>query len=160
MKRKAFFAGSFDPFTIGHHSIVERALKIFDSVVIGVGYNERKQTACAAESRVAAISRIYADDSRVETVCYSGLTVKAAAECGATALLRGARTVADFESERTLADVNRRIGGMETVILFTLPEYECVSSSMVRELINNGVDPTPFLPQGYIIPSQGAETKS
>lgn len=143
--RTALFAGSFNPFTTGHASLVERGLRLFDRVIIAVGVNVAKADNDAAE-RLAAIRRIYALDTRVEVTGYSGLTADFAHQSGATCLLRGARTSADFEAERTLADINRSLTGIDTVILPTEPELAMVSSSMVRELRHFGHDVSPYLP--------------
>ena len=146
---KAFFAGSFNPFTIGHASIVERALTMFDSVVIGIGFNAAKAIdAEAVRERVSMIARLYRDDRRVRVTAFDTLAVKAARHEGCTVLLRGVRSVADFEYERNMADINRQLPeGMETVLLYALPEYAAVSSSVVRELASYGVDTTPYLPK-------------
>lgn len=146
-ERVGLFAGSFDPFTIGHASVVERALPLFDRLIIAIGINTEKTTATAAADRRAAIERLYAGDRRVEVVTYSGeLTVDLARRLGADWLLRGVRSVRDFEYERDLADLNRRLSGLETVIIFSLPEHGAVSSSAVRELASYGHDVSPFLP--------------
>ena len=145
----AIFPGSFDPFTIGHHSIVERALPLFDKIVVAVGMNSKKRSFLPEIDRLDAIRRLYADEPRVEVIAYSGLTVEAAEQCGARYILRGVRTVKDFEYEKTLADINRKIAGLETVLLYTLPEYGSISSSIVRELISLGRDVTDLLPPGY-----------
>ena len=145
----AIFPGSFDPFTIGHHSIVERALPLFDKIVVAVGMNSKKLSFLPEIDRLDAIRRLYADEPRVEVIAYSGLTVEAAEQCGARYILRGVRTVKDFEYEKTLADINRKIAGLETVLLYTLPEYGSISSSIVRELISLGRDVTDLLPPGY-----------
>lgn len=145
-ERIALFAGSFDPFTIGHHSIVERALLLFDRIVIAVGINAGKASAIPAQVRIARIEKLYEGNPKVKVISYQGLTVDICRQEGAEWLLRGVRSVADFEYERNLADINRRISGIETVILFTLPEHSCVSSSVVRELEHYGYDTAPFLP--------------
>lgn len=146
-ERVGLFAGSFDPFTIGHASVVERALPLFDRLIIAIGINAEKTTATAAADRRAAIERLYAGDRRVEVVTYSGeLTVDLARRLGADWLLRGVRSVRDFEYERDLADLNRRLSGLETVIIFSLPEHGAVSSSAVRELASYGHDVSLFLP--------------
>jgi pantetheine-phosphate adenylyltransferase len=147
MTRTALFAGTFDPYTLGHHAIVQRALALFDGVVIAVGCNMDKQCRATAEERVAAIERIYAADSRVRVVTYSTLTMDLAREVGATALLRGVRTVKDFEYERELADVNLRLGGIETLLMVSEPEYAHISSSLVRELLKYGKDVSDLLPK-------------
>ena len=142
----ALFAGTFDPYTIGHHALVERALALFDTIVIAVGNNIGKHCLATADERVAAIERLYEGNGRVRVVMYDTLTMDLAREVGATALLRGVRTVKDFEYERELADVNMKLGGIETVLLVSEPELASVSSSVVRELISYGKDVTPFLP--------------
>lgn len=136
-QRIAVFPGSFDPFTIGHLSVVERGLQLFDKVIVAIGYNEHKTTAAGIEERLQRIREAFGKDAAVDVDCYSGLTVDYARRKGARFILRGARTYTDFEYERNLADVNRKISGIETVILFTLPEHAYISSSMVRELQHN-----------------------
>ena len=147
MAKTILFAGTFDPYTIGHHALVERALVLFDSIVIAVGCNMDKHCMATAAERVAAIEGLYADDSRVRVVTYDALTMDLAREVGATALLRGVRTVKDFEYERGLADVNRRMGGIETLLLVSEPEYAHISSSLVRELLKYGKDVSDLLPK-------------
>lgn len=146
-KHIAFFAGSFDPFTIGHASIVERALSLFDEIVVGVGINPLKTSAEEAERRAKHIIRLYENEPRIVVSTYSGLTVDAARDSGATCLLRGVRSVKDFEYERDMADINRQLSGLETVLLYSLPEYSAVSSSMVRELQAFGKDVSRYLPE-------------
>lgn len=140
------FPGSFDPFTIGHASLVERALPLCSGLVIAVGYNPAKASAPDVARRVDDISRLYASDPRVRVMSYTGLTVDLCADLGCRWMLRGVRSVADFEYERNLADINRRLSGVETLLLFALPELACVSSSAVRELAAFGRDITPFIP--------------
>lgn len=145
--RRVFFAGSFNPFTVGHRDIVDRALSMFDSVVIGVGINESKNAAGWETSRrVEAIRAVFAGNPCVEVTAYTGLTVDACRLAGATALLRGVRNAADFEYERNLADINRNISGLETVLLLSRPELAWISSSALRELSHNGVDIDQYLP--------------
>lgn len=147
MERIAFFGGSFNPFTLGHQSIVERGLRIFDRIVIGVGINAAKPSDIDVEERVAAILDVFGDDPRIEVEAYGDLTWQAARRMGCTHLLRGVRTVTDFEYERTMADANRNLSGMETVILLTLPEHSFISSSLVRDLESHGADTSDLLPQ-------------
>ena len=144
--KTGLFAGTFDPFTIGHASVVRRALLLFDRVVVGVGVNDAKHPEASAEQRVEAIRQLYADDDRVEVVAYSGLTVDLARECGATFIVKGVRSVRDYENERDQADVNRRLSGIDTVLLLAEPGLESVSSSTVRSLRSFGRDVTEFLP--------------
>ncbi|MDE5643188.1 MAG: pantetheine-phosphate adenylyltransferase [Muribaculaceae bacterium] len=145
---KALFAGSFDPFTIGHDSIVRRALRLFDEgVTIAIGYNCNKTSCSDIEERVDAIRRIYNGVAGVEVAAYSCLTTDFARQCGAGVLLRGVRSVKDFEYERDLADINRRISGIDTVILPAEPDMAMISSSMVRELMRYSKDVSEFLPR-------------
>ena len=149
--RKAIFPGSFDPFTLGHHSIVKRALTFMDEIIIGIGINEGKQCLMSVEKRVESICKLYAAEPRVKVMAYSGLTVDFASEQGATFIVRGIRTVKDFEYEESIADINRKLSGIETVFLFTEPELSSVSSSVVRELVHYGKDVSAFLPEGMKI---------
>lgn len=141
------FPGSFDPFTVGHQSLVGRILPLFDRVVIAVGVNSGKHSGAPVSSRIEAIRRLYASEPKVEVTSYDGLTVDACRREGARWMLRGVRSAIDFEYERNLADINRRISGIETLLLFTLPEYAAVSSSVVRELRSYGHDVSEFLPK-------------
>lgn len=144
--RTALFAGTFDPFTTGHHRIVQRALSMYDRVVIAVGHNTNKNTMFTLEQRLAAISSLYNGDERVTVASYNCLTADFAASVGATCLLRGVRSIRDFEYERDLADMNMRISGIETVLLVSEPEYAAISSSAVRELMAFGKDISSFVP--------------
>ena len=146
--KKAIFPGTFDPFTIGHFSVVKRALTFMDEVVIGIGINDSKRTWFPTEKRVEMISGLYADEPRIKVAAYSGLTIDFARECGAQFIVRGIRNVRDFEYEETIADINRKMAGIETILLFTEPELTSVSSTIVRELLQFGKDVTPFLPEG------------
>lgn len=137
--RIALFAGSFNPFTIGHADIVERGLAMFDEVVIAIGENQDKPSA-DIDVRVQTIRNIYKDNARVRVEVYHSLTVDYAKQIGACALLRGVRSVADFEYERQMADANRALAGIETVVLFTRSELGYISSSLVRDLIKHGAD--------------------
>ena len=140
------FVGSFNPFTIGHESIVRRSLALFDKLVIGVGVNTAKEDN-EGESRVGQIARLYANEPRVEVRSYTDLTVDFARREGAQFIVKGVRSVKDFEYEREQADINRRLSGLETVLLFAEPGMEAVSSSLVRELPRFGRDVSEFLPK-------------
>lgn len=146
MKSKVLFPGSFDPFTLGHADIVKRALKMFDEVVIAVGYNEQKAGWMPVEERVASIKRLYADEPRIKVESYTGLTADFAREHGIAAIVRGIRTTADFEYELQLADVNRQLTGIETILLPASPQFASISSSIVRELAHFHHDISAFLP--------------
>ena len=144
----AVFPGSFDPFTVGHDAIVRRALPLFDKIIIGVGVNVRKQYLYGADKRVEDIARLYAAEPKVEVKAYSGLLVDFARQEGARFIVKGVRSVKDFEYEREQADINLKIGGLDTLLLFSEPQYQSVSSSMVRELLHFGRDVSEFLPTG------------
>ena len=146
MKRKVLFPGSFDPFTLGHADIVKRALKMFDEVVIAVGYNEQKAGWMPIEERVASIRKLYTDEPRIKVESYTGLTADFAQEHGITAIVRGIRTTADFEYELQMADINRQLTGIETILLPASPQFASLSSSIVRELAHFGHDVSAFLP--------------
>ncbi len=146
MNTQALYAGSFDPFTIGHWSVVDRALRIFDRVIIAIGENADKNAFWPLEKRLDHIRSVYKENARVAVISYSGLTADTARHTGCTHLLRGVRSSVDFEYERTLSDANRNISGLETVLLYTLPEYAFVSSSLVRDLMRHGHSVEQFLP--------------
>lgn len=146
---KGLFVGSFDPFTIGHDSIVRRALPLFDHIIIGVGVNERKKYMLSAEERVGRIKRFYADEPKIEVKAYSDLTIDFARREQATYIIKGVRSVKDFEYEREQADVNRLLSGVETIFLYAEPQLSSISSTMVRELQHFGRDISEFLPKGY-----------
>ena len=143
---KCLFPGSFDPFTLGHKSIVDRVLPMADEVVIAIGVNAGKKSMFSLEERVAQIQKVYANEPRVKVASYEGLTTDFAKSIGATVMVRGVRTAQDFEFERTLADVNRQLTGIETILLITEPQYSAISSSVVRELLSYGKDVKDFLP--------------
>ena len=147
MAKTALFPGSFDPFTKGHQNIVERALPLFDRLVIGIGRNTTKQTLYTPEERQQQIAALFANEPRIEVRIYDVLTVDFAKSVGAQYVLRGVRTMADFEYERTIADVNKRLAGLETVLLFADADTASISSSLVRELKAFGKDVTDFLPE-------------
>ena len=146
MPRVGLFTGSFDPFTIGHDDIVRRTLPLFDKLVVGVGVNAGKSAMLSAEDRVAAIRRVYADEPRVEVVAYDDLTADLARRVGARYVVRGVRSVKDFEYERDMADLNRRLGALETILIMAKPEYAAISSSAARELLRLGKDISWMLP--------------
>lgn len=146
MEKTALFAGTFDPYTRGHHALVERALVLFDTVVVAVGRNLDKKCMFSIEERVSAIEKLYAGNERVKVAVYDTLTMDFAQSVGATALLRGVRSVKDFEYERDIADINLRLGGIDTVLLVSEPEYAAISSSVVRELMKYGKEVSELLP--------------
>ena len=147
MKTTAIFPGSFDPFTIGHDDIARRALLIADRLVIAVGVNDKKKYESDTEQRIEAIARIYADNPRVEVVAYEGLTIDLARHLHANFIVKGVRSVKDFEYEREQADINSLLANVETIFLPAKPHLASISSSLVRELNHLGRDTTPFLPK-------------
>lgn len=158
--RRAIFPGSFDPFTRGHEAVVAEALRIFDTVVIGIGGNISKRGLLQPEQRAALIRDLYAGQPRVEVKIYSSLTGDFARECGAGVIVRGVRTGYDIEYEQNMASVNRRLyPDLTTVILCTPSEVSHISSSVVRELLEFGHGVEDLLPEGINIneymPSRG-----
>lgn len=143
---KAFYAGSFDPFTIGHLSIVRKALEIFPELIVGIGVNKSKIRSQDVEQRILNIQRICRDMPGVTVFAYDGLTAEVARENGAGVLVRGVRNSLDFVKEKELSDINLKVFGMATIFIPADPELTYVSSSMVRELAHFGGDPSPFLP--------------
>ena len=142
------FVGSFDPFTVGHDSVVARALGLFDRLVIGVvGDQVHKPDMAPATERMQAIQELYTNEPRIEVKPYYGLAVDFAKAEGARYIVKGVRSVKDFEYEREQADINREISSIETVLLFAEPQYSSISSSVVRELQHFGTDVSEFLPK-------------
>lgn len=146
--KRAIFPGTFDPFTIGHASIVKRSLTFVDEIIIGIGINDNKHTCFPLEKRERMIRDFYRDEPRVRIQTYDCLTTDFARQVNADLIIRGIRTVKDFEYEETIADINRQLTGIETVLLFTEPQLTCVSSTIVRELMRYGKDVKQFLPEG------------
>ena len=149
--RRAIFPGTFDPFTIGHYSIVTRALTFMDEVTIGIGINENKSTYFPIEKRVEMIQKLYKNEPRIKVMSYDCLTIDFAQQVDAQFIVRGIRTVKDFEYEETIADINRKLAGIETILLFTEPELTCISSTIVRELLSYNKDISMFIPEGMEI---------
>ena len=144
--KTAIFPGTFNPFTVGHADIVERALTIFDKVVIGVGYNPEKGDS-NIYPRVAHIKEVYEDNPKVEVEAYTDLTIDLAHRHDATAIVKGVRSIKDFEYEREQAEFNKLLGeGIETVLLYSKPEYTALTSTIVRTLQHFGRDVSEYLP--------------
>ena len=146
-KRIALFPGSFDPFTRGHESIVMRALPLFDEIIIAIGVNINKQALTSMELRKQLIESVFKNEPKVKVITYTGLTAEVARELKANFFLRGVRLIQDFENEMNMAEVNREFSGIETVLLYTLPEHSHISSSIVRELVKYKQDVTAYLPK-------------
>ncbi len=148
--RTGIFVGSFNPFTIGHDSIVRRALPLFDRLVIGiVADNVHKPNMPSANERMQIIKELYAKESSIEVKIYNGLAMDFAKAEKAQFIVKGVRSVSDFEHEQWQADFNRRLGGIETILLYTEPELASVSSSAVRELQHFGVDISSYIPKKH-----------
>ena len=151
LKRVALFPGTFDPFTVGHESLVQRGLSLMDEIVIAIGVNEAKKSYFPLDKRLQMIDDLYKSEPRVRVESYDMLTVDFVRQTGAGFILRGIRTVADYEYEKTIADMNRTISGIETFLLFTEPALTHISSSHVRELLRYGHDISAFVPEGMKI---------
>ena len=149
--RRAIFPGSFDPFTKGHYSIVERALSFMDEIIIGVAVNSDKHTMFSKEKRVQMIQELYKDNPRVSVEAFEEITTDFAKKKNAGFIIRGIRTADDFQYEDTVAYVYRQISGIETILLFTEPDLIHVSSTIVRELLRYHKDVSQFLPEGMKI---------
>jgi len=146
MKRKALFAGTFDPFTIGHDAIVKRALKIADELIIGIGINPEKKTLFSLQERMDNIANIYKNHINISVTSYQMPTVDFAKQSGVDFIIKGIRNLNDFEYEKSMSDINRLLSGIETVFLFSEPQYASISSSLIRELIMYNKDITNLIP--------------
>ncbi len=148
MSRIAVFPGSFDPITIGHESIIKRACTVFDKVIVAIGENAEKQSYFEIGQRLEWIEQVFADEPRVSVTRYSGLTVDFCKEMDAKFILRGLRTSADFEFERSIGQINKKLyPDIETVFLLTAPEHTSINSSIVRDILRNGGDASQFVPE-------------
>lgn len=148
MSRICLFPGTFDPLTLGHVDIINRAIPLFDKIIVGIGTNVAKAPMFSAEQRVAWIKEIYKDEPKVQGAFYEGLTVNYCKVIGAQFILRGIRYVSDFEYEKTIADANRTMdNSIETIFLTGEPKYTSVASTIVRDIIRNGGNASPFLPE-------------
>lgn len=148
MSRICLFPGTFDPVTLGHVDIINRALPLFDKIVVGIGLNSAKAPMFSADQRLQWISEIYKDEERVVGAMYEGLTIDYCKQIGANFILRGIRYVSDFEYEKTIADANRTLDkSIETIFLTGEPKYTSVASTIVRDIIRNGGNAAPFIPE-------------
>ncbi len=142
----AVFPGTFDPITVGHVSIVERALPLFDRIYIGMGVNNTKKTMFAQEQRLAWINTVFAQHPQVEAIAFEGLTVELCKRVGAQFIVRGLRNSTDHGYERSIALMNQQLAGVETIFLPSMPEHAHISSTIVRELIANKADVSALVP--------------
>lgn len=148
MQRICVFPGTFDPVTLGHTDIIDRALPLFDKLIIGIGRNINKEPMFTEKQRLQWLREIYKNNDKVEALMYEGLTVDCCKEVGANFILRGIRYVNDFEYEKAIADMNRSLAhNIETIFLTCLPQYTSVASTLVRDVLRNGGDVSAFLPQ-------------
>ena len=146
--RICLFPGTFDPVTLGHVDIINRAIPLFDKIIVGIGLNTSKAPMFTAEQRLQWVKEIYKDEERVDAAIYEGLTVDFCKKIGAFFILRGIRYVSDFEYEKTIADANRTMDKkIETIFLTGEPKYTSVASTIVRDILRNGGDASPFLPE-------------
>lgn len=152
MKKIAVFPGSFDPITLGHTSIIQRALPLFDEIIVAIGSNSQKKYMFDLKQRENWINKTFAKEKKISVEIYQGLTVEFCEKKGAKYILRGLRNQQDFEFERSIAQMNRKLNDeIETVFLFTEPDYAAINSTIVRDIIKNGGDANQFLPQSVKI---------
>jgi pantetheine-phosphate adenylyltransferase len=149
MAKIALFPGSFDPITLGHYDVILRSLDLFDKIIIGVGHNSSKSYLFPLQDRIKFIEDSFYDIPQVQVKTYRGLTIDFCKEMGARFILRGLRTSADFEFEKSIAQMNHYMDtGIETVFVLSSPQYAPVSSTIVRDIIRNGGDASAFVPEG------------
>ncbi len=147
MEKIAVFPGTFDPFTLGHESVVNRAQVLFDKIYIAVGFNSKKDALFSLEDRKGFINQVFEGNPKIEVVHFEGLTIEFCKSIGARYILRGLRTAADFEYERAIAQVNKAMHeGIETVFFLTMPEHTPINSSIVRDIVRHGGDVSKFIP--------------
>ena len=147
-KRIAVFPGSFDPFTIGHEALVRRTLGLFDEIIVAVGMNATKNYMFPVEKRTEWIKNVFNGESRVRVTNFTGLTVDFCKKSGAGYIIRGVRTSTDFEFEKAIAQMNRAISDIETIFIMPQPEHSAINSTIIRDIIRNNGDATPFVPKG------------
>ncbi|MCB9033129.1 MAG: pantetheine-phosphate adenylyltransferase [Chitinophagales bacterium] len=153
MKKIAVFPGSYDPITLGHVDVVKRALPLFDEIIIAIGINTRKTYLFSLEQRMDWIKKTFEDEPKVSVESYTGLTVNYCKNKGADYIIRGIRSSADFEYEKTIAQLNQMMeSNIETLLILSSPELSAISSTIVREIIIGKGDTSKFLPKTIIIP--------
>lgn len=152
MNKIAIFPGSFDPFTVGHESIVKRAIDLFETIIVAVGVNSGKKSLMSVDARVDMINEVFDKDPNVYAESFEGLTVDYCKKVNAQYMLRGIRTSSDFEYERAIAQVNKKmLPNIESIFLLTSPEHTPVNSTIIRDIIRNGGDASQFLPENIDI---------
>lgn len=144
----ALFPGSFDPMTIAHVDILKRALPLFDKIIVGIGLNSSKQNFLSAEKREEMVRTIFADNENVDVQLYEGLTVDFCRKINAKYMVRGIRSASDFEYERAIAQINQTMmPEVETILILSKPEYSAISSTIVRDILRNNGNISPFVPK-------------
>jgi pantetheine-phosphate adenylyltransferase len=147
-KRIAVFPGSFDPFTVGHEALVRRTLGLFDEIIVAVGMNATKKYMFDVEKRTEWIKNVFKDDANVRVTSFTGLTVEFCKKNNASYIIRGVRTSTDFEFEKAIAQMNRSISDIETIFIMPLPEHSAINSTIIRDIVRNNGDASPFVPKG------------
>lgn len=148
MQRICLFPGTFDPITLGHVDIINRAVSLFDKLYIGIGLNTSKQPMFSIEQRKHWMQDIFKQDNRIEVISYEGLTINYCQKLQAKYILRGIRSIGDFEFEKAIGDMNRMLApDIETIFLACAPEYSTISSTVVRDVIRNQGDVSRFIPK-------------
>ncbi|MFZ9215002.1 MAG: pantetheine-phosphate adenylyltransferase [Sediminibacterium sp.] len=151
MQKICVFPGTFDPLTLGHVDIIKRAMPLFDKIIVAIGANVGKSPMFSAEQRKLWIDEIFGSEEKISSAVYEGLTVEFCKQMGANYILRGIRYVSDFEYEKTIADATRTLDKhIETIFLTGEPKYTSVASTIVRDILKNGGDASPFLPDAVI----------
>ncbi|PSL32132.1 pantetheine-phosphate adenylyltransferase [Chitinophaga ginsengisoli] len=151
MKRICLFPGTFDPITLGHTDVIDRSLDLFDEIVVGIGVNSAKTPMFSLEQRMQWIRDIYSHTPKVKVISYEGLTIKSCKEVGAQFILRGIRSIGDFEYEKAIADVNRMMdSSIETIFLSCSPRYSTLASSLVRDVLKYDGDASQLLPENIL----------
>ncbi|HCE53592.1 MAG: pantetheine-phosphate adenylyltransferase [Lutibacter sp.] len=145
--KKAIFPGSFDPITLGHVDVIDRALPLFDEIIIAIGINNDKTYMFTLEDRISFIKKHYANEPKIKVETYSGLTIDFCKKKNIHFILRGLRNPADFEFEKAIAQTNRKLSTVETVFLLTSADTSFISSSIVRDVLRNGGDISGFVPE-------------
>lgn len=144
----ALFPGSFDPITIAHVDIIKRSVSLFDKIVIGVGKNSNKDALLSPETRIQMMEAVFADEPRIEVTSYEGLTINFCKEIGALYMLRGIRTVSDFEYEKAIAQMNHELEpSIESIFILSNPGYSSISSTIVRDILRHHGDISKFVPK-------------
>ena len=155
MKRRAIFPGSFDPITKGHENILQRALPLFDEIIIAIGKNSSKQSYFPLDQREKWIRQVFSNEPKVKIELYTGLTIDFCKKMNANFILRGLRTSADFEFEKAIAQNNKVMAPeIETIFILPVPELSAINSTIVRDIVRNGGNAKPFVPKGVILKAQ------